>query len=128
MRIEHVALNLPDPVKAAKWYAENLAMQVLKSSAEPPYAHFLCDMEGHSMLEFYNNPKAAVPDYASQDPLTFHIAFMVYDMKIVRDKLLQAGAQAVGEVTQTDDGNQLAMLRDPWGVAIQLVKRKTPFL
>ncbi|MFM2295756.1 MAG: hypothetical protein RLZZ350_2169, partial [Verrucomicrobiota bacterium] len=42
-----------------------------------------------------------------------------------RAKLLQAGATAEGEVSSNADGDQLAMLRDPWGLALQLIKRTT---
>jgi hypothetical protein len=31
-------------------------------------------------------------------------------------------------MTVADNGDELAMLRDPWGFAIQLVKRHTPML
>ena len=37
-----------------------------------------------------------------------------------------AGAMAKGEVTVTDSGNALAMLRDPWGFAVQLVETGSP--
>ena len=80
------------------------------------------------MLEIYNNPPDAVPDYASMDPLLLHIAFMADDVKGIREKLIAAGATPVGEVTVTSSGDELAMLRDPWGVAIQFVKRAKPML
>jgi uncharacterized glyoxalase superfamily protein PhnB len=62
------------------------------------------------------------------DPLLLHIAFMVDDVKGIREKLIAAGATPVGEVTISPSGDELAMLRDPWGVAIQFVKRAKPML
>jgi uncharacterized glyoxalase superfamily protein PhnB len=53
---------------------------------------------------------------------------MVDDVKSIREKLITAGATPVGEVTITSSGDELAMLRDPWGVAIQFVKRVKPML
>ena len=80
------------------------------------------------MLEIYNNPPDAVPDYASMDPLTLHIAFMVDDVKETCRKLIAAGATVATDVSITDSGDELAMLRDPWGVPIQFLKRAEPML
>ena len=57
-----------------------------------------------------------------------HFAFAVDDPAAVRERLLAAGASAEGELTTTAAGDQLAMLRDPWGLAIQLAKRKQPMV
>jgi uncharacterized glyoxalase superfamily protein PhnB len=78
------------------------------------------------MIEIYSNPAAAVPDYHAMHPLILHIAFMVEDMEGTRSRLIAAGATAEGEISKLDNGDQLAMLRDPWGVAIQLAKRGRP--
>jgi glyoxylase I family protein len=43
-------------------------------------------------------------------------------------KLIAAGATVASEVTITDSGDELAMLRDPWGVPIQFLKRAEPML
>jgi catechol 2,3-dioxygenase-like lactoylglutathione lyase family enzyme len=124
MEIEHFALNTQDPPRTAKWYQENLGMRIVKESKEPPYTHFLADTADHVMLEVYHRPEASIPDYNAMDPIVMHIAFSVDNMQETRERLLAAGASAAGEVTLTEDGNELAMLRDPWGVPIQLVKRK----
>jgi len=126
--LEHVALNVQDPVKMAEWYCKNLQMKVVKKGPAPVNAHFICDAGANMMLEIYHNPPDAVPDYASMDPLLFHIAFMVDDVKAIRDKLIAAGATPVGEVSTTATGDQIAILRDPWGVTIQFVKRAEPML
>ena len=75
------------------------------------------------MLEIYRNPPDAVPDYNSMNPLLLHIAFMVDDVKGIRKKLINAGATPVGDVSITSSNDELAMLRDPWGVPLQIVKR-----
>ena len=127
MRIEHVALNVADPLKVADWYVENLDMRVVRGLKEAPYTHFLADSEGRGMIEIYHNPAASLPDYPTMHPLTLHIAFAVADMDTTRGRLLASGASAEGDVTHLANGDQLAMLRDPWGVAIQLVRRGQPF-
>jgi catechol 2,3-dioxygenase-like lactoylglutathione lyase family enzyme len=128
VRLEHVGLNVADPIKAAQWYVENLGMKVLREAPAPANTRFLGDAAGNMMLEIYHNPPEAVPNYAAMDPLLLHVAFMVEDVEAMRSKLLAAGATAVGEVTTTPAGDKLAMLRDPWGLAIQFVRRADPML
>ena len=42
--------------------------------------------------------------------------------------LLKAGAKLTDDVQTTPNGDRLVMLRDPWGIAVQLVHRATPML
>ena len=69
IRLEHVAINVEDPVSMAKWYGKNLGMKVVRKGPPPVNMHFISDAGGNMMLEIYNNPPDAVPDYASMDPL-----------------------------------------------------------
>jgi glyoxylase I family protein len=127
MKIEHVAFMMSDPVAAAKWYVENLGFTVIRGMDQPPFAHFMLAPGGGVMLEIYNNPKVEVPNYPCVDPLLLHFAFDVEDVPGTRARLMAAGATPEGEVTMAG-GDELAMLRDPWGVAVQLVKRAKPMI
>ena len=42
--------------------------------------------------------------------------------------LLKRGATLVDDITTTHTGDQLIMLRDPWGFALQFVTRVNPIL
>ena len=126
MKIEHVAWTVQDPVMLADWYVQYLGLKVIRSFGPPGNARFLADSTGRTLLEVYNNPKVPVPAYASMDPLLLHLAFSVQDVTAERSRLLAAGATAVGEVAFTDTGDELAMLRDPWGFPLQLMRRVTP--
>lgn len=128
IRLEHVAINVENPVEMAKWYCENLGMKIARKGPPPVNMRFISDAGGNMMLELYHNPPDAVPDYASMDPLTLHIAFMVDDVEGTCRKLVAAGATIASEITITDSGDKLAMLRDPWGVPIQFLKRAEPML
>ena len=86
------------------------------------------DSGGSVMLEIYRNPKVSVPDYDKIDPLWLHLAFISNDVEADRNRLVAAGAKIVEDVTTTPVGDQLVMLRDPWGTSVQLVKRATPML
>lgn len=126
-RIEHIAFNVPQPVQAAAWYVENLGMRVARYSGGPTEIHFLADAAGSSVVEFYNNPLAAVPDFAAMHPMQMHIAFAAEDPDAVASQLVEAGA-VLEDTTDLPDGSRLVMLRDPWGVPVQLVRRNTPLL
>jgi glyoxylase I family protein len=123
MKIEHVALQVADPVALARWYRDHLGLTIKRAQAESPFGQFLADDGDAVMLEVYNNPKAPVPDYHAVDPLALHLAFWSDDVKGTRERLLAAGAIAEGEVVETPAGDQLMMLRDPWGIPIQFVNR-----
>ncbi len=126
INLEHVAFNVSEPAAVSEWYCKNFGMKILRKFGAPAFGHFVADARGAMMLEFYNNPKAgSIPDYRSMNPLVLHIAFQVDDVAAVRANLLKSGATAEGEVATNDDGDQLAMLRDPWGLAVQLIKRTT---
>ena len=128
MRIEHMAFNVPDPVAMTHWYEQHLGMKTVRSFGPPTHTRFVADASGQTMLELYRNLKAPVPDYRKIDPLVMHLAFHVEDVAVTRAGLLEAGATAEGEMSKSDSGDDLAMLRDPWGFAIQLVRRAAPML
>lgn len=126
MLFEHFALNVPDARAAAAWYVAHLGLKVLRAGAEAPYTHFLADDTGRVFLELYTNPIDAIPDYAAQHPLRLHFAFAVSDARAEGARLRQAGASLTKEETLAD-GSLLLMLRDPWGVSVQLCQRARPF-
>lgn len=125
MKIEHFAYPVLDPIATAAWYVEHLGLRIVRETGAPTYTHFLADESG-AIIEFYNNPRVEVPDYNSMDPLLLHIAFAVEDIEATRQRLLDAGASAFDDITHMPNGDELAMLRDPWGFAVQLVKRCHP--
>jgi glyoxylase I family protein len=128
MRIEHIAINVKNPVAMAKWYCENLSMKIVRRGPAPANTHFLSDTGGNVLLEIYHNPPDAVPDYASMDPLLFHIAFLTDDIREICRKLTSAGATIVSDLSTTPAGDEFTILRDPWGVSIQFIKRAEPML
>jgi catechol 2,3-dioxygenase-like lactoylglutathione lyase family enzyme len=125
MDIEHIALNVADPVALADWYVRHLGMRVLRQVDAGPRTRFLADGAGRVVLEVYRQP-APVPDYAAMDPMVLHVAFKVDDVAAVRDRLRSAGATVATDMHRTDNGDVMAFLRDPWGITIQLVHRASP--
>ena len=126
MNIEHLAINVTDPVAMAAWYGEHLGMRVARKVEGPTKTHFIADTAGRTILELYHQTKAPIPDYRAMDPFVFHIAFLADDVPTERQRLLAAGAVSAAEITTTDAGDIMTFLRDPWGVTIQLIKRAVP--
>ncbi len=127
MKIEHFAVNVAEPLQMADWYVAHLGLSIVKKMEEPPYMIFMADDSGTIMLEIYNNPKGAVLDYQVFHPLTVHLAFVSDNPREDKERLLQAGATLCSDDI-LEDGSHLVMLKDPWGLAIQLCKRAVPML
>jgi glyoxylase I family protein len=127
MKIEHVAFQVAAPALMAEWYVKHLGFSLRRSSDEPVAARFMADLSGTVMLEVYRNPIAPVPDYSAMDPALLHVAFVCDDVPGTVARLLAAGGTLVRgpEILGEDE---LAMLRDPWGLAIQLARRRQPMI
>jgi glyoxylase I family protein len=126
MKFEHFALNVPDAPAHAKWYAQHVGLTIARARTDAPFIHFLADDTGRTIVELYTNPQALIPDYATQHPLVFHFAVVAPDAKAERARLERAGATFFLEDPQPD-GSLLIMMRDPWGVPLQLCQRTKPF-
>jgi glyoxylase I family protein len=127
LNIEHVACNVSDPAAMAAWYVEHLGMRIVRRNTAAPHIHFLADASERVVIEIYSNPADAIPDYPAMHPLRFHVAFDAPDPDAAREALVGAGATFVNEQA-LPDGSRLLMLRDPWGLPLQLCKRATPLL
>jgi glyoxylase I family protein len=130
LSVEHVAWQTRDPRAVAAWYAAHLGFRTVREVAgDPNRTLFLADASGKVVVEIYSNPAAPVPDYASMHYLQLHLAFAVTgDIAAARDELLAAGCRVEDPLRTTPAGDELCMLRDPFGFAIQLCKRAKPML
>jgi glyoxylase I family protein len=126
MKIEHLAFNVADPVAVAAWYGQHCGLRVVRHIPHPAQTHFLADSDS-TVLEIYCNPPDQVPDYRNMNPLLFHLALASSDPAADSKRLIAAGAVLVEEIRQAD-GSHLVMLRDPWGVGLQLCKRAKELL
>ena len=89
---------------------------------------FLAVGNGEVLLELYCNSVAPVPAYGAMHPLELHLAFSSDDPQADANRLLKAGAALSNPLVTTAAGDQVIMLRDPFGLALQLVCRATPML
>ena len=127
-RFEHIAFNVRDPIAVAKWYCDNLGMQILRKSPPPASTHFIADSANSMTLELYRNEKGPIPDYASINDNSLHLAFTVDDINDTRGRLLAAGATIAEDIVTTPSGDKILMLRDPWGLPLQISVRISPML
>ncbi len=126
MKIEHIAFNVADPIAVASWYCRHCGLRVVRHIPQPAQTHFLADSDS-TVLEIYCNPPGNIPDYRNMDPLLLHLALASSDPDADSKRLVSAGALFISE-TRLPDGSQLVMLRDPWGLALQLCKRSETLL
>lgn len=127
MKLEHFALNVNQPLEVANWYKEHLGLEIVRQQEDVPYTTFLRDDSGQVMIEIYRNPANEVPDYRSMNPLLLHLAFVSVNPDEDRERLMNAGATLESDQV-LPDGSHLVMLRDPWGLCLQLCKRSSPML
>ena len=126
MKFEHYALNVPDSVTVADWYAKNCRMKIVKAIDVEPPPRFLADETGRVVLEIYSNRAVVMPDFARMDSLEYLSVFAVVDPEGEKARLQEAGAR-FEESIQPSEGTKLILMRDPFGMALQLCKRAEPF-
>ncbi|MFP4384310.1 MAG: VOC family protein [Spirochaetia bacterium] len=120
----HTGLNVSEPKKAAEWYVENLSMKITRSS--PPKAYFLADPTGRVILEIYGNRDEVTLPFREIRPMTFHLAFLVDNVKAEMERLLTKGCTVSDEYKETASGDKMVILRDPFDLHIQLIYRSNP--
>ena len=97
-----------------------------RSGGAPAFVRFLA--AGPVLIEVYQGSIAPTPDYFSRHPAQFHLAFVSEALEADRNRLVKAGATIAEDCFTTPAGDELVMLRDPWGIGLQLVKRAKPML
>lgn len=126
MKFEHYAINVDDAAKVADWYIENCGLTARVAMASAPFTRFLADDTGRVFIEIYSNPSAPFPDYSEMSHLLYHLAFEVADAGAEKERLMTAGCSFVEELNP-QEGSRLIMMRDPFGIALQLCQRANPF-
>ena len=126
MVFEHFALNVNNIEEIVKWYIRNLGLKIMSQQKESPFMTFLADSSGRVIMELYCRPDEHITNFKNRHPLTFHVAFVSENSEQDKARLLGQGALFVEEVKK-EDGSLLVMLRDPWGMPLQLCQRAQAF-
>lgn len=123
MKFEHFAVNVEQPIEIANWYCEHLGLSLVFEQKESPFMRFLADETGRVIMELYNNPEAPIPHHVDNHPLVFHVAFETDNAEQEKARLLTVGATFFEE-KKPAESTHLVMLRDPWGMPLQLCQRR----
>ena len=111
MKLEHFSLNVAEPQKLIEWWCANLGFR-------QTHPLFIVDDSGKMAVEVYRNDAAPFTEVA---PLTLHVAFLSDDVEADKARLEKAGATTLETVHK--EGFDMVMMRDPFGVNLQFVKR-----
>ena len=126
MIFEHFAINVNNVDAVVKWYVSHLGLKVVSQQKELPFMTFLADSGDRVIMELYQRADAMMTNFTIQHQLTFHLAFVSENAQKDRDRLEVEGATFIEEVRK-EDGSHLVMLRDPWGMPLQLCERAQKF-
>ena len=126
MIFEHFAINVNNIDARIAWYVAHIELEVVSAQKEPPFMTFMADSGGHVIMELYHRADEEITDFRAQHQLTFHVAFVSENAQADKERLVAEGASYVEEVKK-DDGSHLVMLRDPWGMPLQLCQRTKKF-
>ena len=126
MIFEHFAVNVADAVSVVEWYESHMGLRARVADKKPPFMTFLEDSIGRVVIEFYQRTDAPVTDFSKENSLSFHVAFVSENAEEDKKRLMDNGATFELEVN-LEDGSHIVMLRDPWGMPLQLCQRAKPF-
>ncbi|SKB41685.1 VOC family protein [Maribacter arcticus] len=126
MTFEHFALNVVDINGVVNWYCTHLGLTIANQQKVSPFMTFLADSTDRVVIEFYKREDELAEDFSNRHPLTFHVAFISENAQEDKQRLLKAGASFFEEIFK-EDGSHLVMLRDPWGMPLQLCQRTVKF-
>ncbi|MFP4431499.1 MAG: VOC family protein [Spirochaetota bacterium] len=121
---EHLALNVRGQKAVEDWYREHLGFAVVRRYSAG--ASFLADSTGRIVFELYSRDDVPYFDGEGTHSLTVHIAYECDDVEGTAKDLLSAGATEDIPLTTSPDGDVVIMLRDPFGITIQLIDRVEP--
>ena len=111
-KFNHVHLNAPDPVAAARWYADHMGGEASKVSV------FSSVEYGKMRIIFYKGKPDAPP---SKGSAVDHIGFSYKDIHAKMKELADAKVDIVSGVEQ-EGPIKYAFVKDPWGTLIEVVE------
>ena len=126
MIFEHFAINVNNVDAVVKWYVLHLELNVVSQQKKSPFMTFLADSGGRVIMELYQRSDEMMTNFKTHHQLTFHVAFVSESAQLDSDRLQEAGASFIEEVRK-EDGSHLVMMRDPWGMPLQLCERAVKF-
>jgi glyoxylase I family protein len=125
-QIEHIGFVVTNPCGAADWYAKNLGFTILRKADNNSVA-FIQEPGCGLIFELIGNPEIHSIDKDLTHPLQVHIAFKSQNIQADIRRLTNAGASFVMDCKTDDPKAKVCILKDPFGLYIQLARRKDDF-
>lgn len=125
VRFEHIRINVPDKEATAKWYVENVGLEIIPTS-DDRYV-YVADKDHNFMLEL-SSIAGIKNTYHDIHIDGFHLAFEGQkSIQGVAEKMLANGGVQEGELYTNKIGDYVMNVRDPNGFVSQLIHRVNPF-
>jgi hypothetical protein len=122
---EHLRVNVADKNATAKWYVENVGLEIIPT--ENKDVVYVADKDHHFMFEFSSIPGLKT-NYSDIDVDGFHCAFEGHKtIEAVAEKMLKNGATQQGKIFRNLVGDYVIDLKDINGLNAQLLHRIDPF-
>jgi hypothetical protein len=125
VQFEHIRINVVNKETTAKWYVENLGLEIIPSNNKEFI--YVGDKDYNFMIEF--SSIANVKNTYFDVPIDgFHLAFEGHkSISAVAEKMLKNGGKQDGELYMNKIGDYVINIRDPNGLTTQLLHRVNPF-
>ncbi|MCX7797471.1 MAG: VOC family protein [Melioribacter sp.] len=126
--IEHIAVNVNDSREKSNWYVKNLNMKVIRKGDAPSFGTFIASEDEKVMFEFYQHSNSPVIDFNKIAHGSFHVAFSVNNIELIKEKLINNNAVIVNDIYKTPSNDSIMNMRDINGLPLQFVKRVNPMI
>jgi glyoxylase I family protein len=124
--IEHIGFVIRNPGPAADWYHAHLGFAVLRKAEDNSVA-FIREPGTGLIFELIGSKDIRPVDADLSHPLQAHIAVKSDDLDADRQRLTDAGATFVMDCKTDDPDARVCILKDPFGLYLQLARRKNDF-
>ncbi len=125
LAFEHLRLNVADKDTIARWYVDNMGMDIIPSNNKDVV--YVADKDRNFMIEF-SSILGKRMTYSDVHLDAFHAAFEGHRaIEEIGEKLLKNGGIQDGKISRNANGDYVSNVRDPNGFVIQLIHRVSPF-
>ena len=124
MRIEHIGLLSSTPIQMGHWYKEHLGFRIIIEAGTDADGVIFMDDDSGMVIEIGHLPGISPMEFRSHHPLSIHLAIECTSPENEARRLVEAGAELVGESLRNAYKGEKILVRDPWGLTIQLINRK----
>jgi uncharacterized glyoxalase superfamily protein PhnB len=125
VKFEHLRINVADKEATAKWYVDNVGLEIIPSSNKEVV--YVADKDHNFMLELSQIPNLK-NSYFDVNIDSYHMAFEGQkSIEAVAEKMLANGGVQEGKLYRNLIGDYVNNVRDPNGFTSQLIYRVNQF-